>query len=122
MRCLPLLRPETVKSQPTASGFNWLAQMFADVQGAPQMSPRFLIFPGKLLERGWQPVGVRVGRERKTGKEEEESLHQRVQLDSFFSANLNSFYTAHTKNISNVIILVSHCCDNIWTFRRTASS
>lgn len=44
MRYLALLRPEPVKSQPTASEFNWRAQMFADVHGLLKC-PCFFIFP-----------------------------------------------------------------------------
>lgn len=43
MHYLPLLRPEPVKSQPTASEFNWRAQMFGFQWFL--RCPRFFFFP-----------------------------------------------------------------------------
>lgn len=66
-------------------------------RGSSDVPAFFFIFPGKLLERGWQPVDISM---EKTGKEE--NLH-----NCFFSASLKMSIPTIPKN-SNVLISVSH--------------
>lgn len=117
MRYLALLRPEPVKSQPTASEFNWRAQMFADVHGLLKC-PCFFIFPESYSSAAGSLSACAGGEGTKL--EKKKSLHHRphFQLDSFFSASSKIFMAS--KN-SNDFISVSHCCDNIGAFKRTMS-
>lgn len=81
MRYLPLLRPERVKSQPTASEFNWCAQMFADVQGLLRC-PHF--FP---LER-YSSVAVDVCRKEGTKLEKQKASTSLFNSTVFFQCKL----------------------------------
>lgn len=72
------------KSQPTASEFNWRAQMFADVQGLLRCPCIFLFSLDSYSSAAGSLPACTWGEGKETVKEE--SLHECFQLNSFFAS------------------------------------
>lgn len=120
MHYLPLLRPEPVKSQPTASEFNWRAQMFADVQAFLRCPCFFFL---NSLESYSSAVGSLSALAWGEGTKLEKNTEDIFKLALFLQCQFENVYTYHTKKFQCSHFSFSYfCCDNIWTFKRITPS